>query len=107
MIGYILQKEKDFKGSQELKGYQMKVGKHFIEDSVDTIRKVKLKGDPETYYVLSFEIQKERPISIKEKYSEIKQDKKADKIMTRDEIAQYLIENEELIEEEKTDIKKR
>lgn len=94
MIGYILQNKQQFSGALELKGFIMKPnGGFFIQDRIDTIRQVKLKGDPKIYYLLKFDTEKPMPPSIEGKYSEVGQN--PNKILTADEMRQYLLDNED------------
>lgn len=94
MLGYILQNKQQFSGALELKGFSVKPdGGFFIQDGVDSIRQIKLKNDPKIYYLLKFEKDKPMPPSIKGKYSDVGEN--PNKILTADEMRQYLLENED------------
>jgi len=102
MLRYILIKKKDFVFQNDLKNYSIKQGLGFVQDSIDTIREVKLKNEDERYYVLSYEDKptKGAPVAIESKYSISGRNERDNKSMTESEIIKYLEENEEEINEE-------
>ncbi len=84
----------------DLKNFGSKGGVRFVQDSIETLREVKIKDSRDVFYVLKYESEKGMPETAREKYSEVGTKETEDKAMDRESFDLFLKENEEAQEEE-------